>query len=78
MPNGGTSLPLQSVALPRLGANLAKGRKMNELIRKIELILIETGQHDKNFKLGDPIKYMPCEVAKILREHIDELRSVLT
>lgn len=50
---------------------------MNELIRKIELILIETGQHDKNFKLGDPIKYMPCEVAKILREHVDELRSVL-
>jgi hypothetical protein len=31
---------------------------MDELIRKIELILIETGQHDKEkFKLGESIKY---------------------
>lgn len=51
---------------------------MNELIRKIELILIETGQHDKvKFKLGETIKYAPYEVAEILREHIDELREAL-
>lgn len=51
---------------------------MNELIRKIELILIETGQHDKgNFKLGETIKYAPYEVAEILREHIAELQAVM-
>lgn len=44
-----------------------------ELIRKIELILIETGQHDKKFKLGEIIKYSPCEVADILRKHNDEM-----
>lgn len=52
---------------------------MNELIRKIELILIETGQHDKEkFKLGEVIKYAPYEVSEILREHIEELRDVIT
>lgn len=51
---------------------------MNELIRKIELILIETGQHDKEkFKLGETIKYAPYEVAEILREHIAELQAVM-
>ena len=48
---------------------------MEELIRKIELILIETGQHDSKFKLGDFIKYSPYEVAEILRKHKDELRQ---
>jgi len=52
---------------------------MEELIRAIELILIETGQHDKcKFKLGEIIRYSPYEVAEILRAHIDELRNVLT
>lgn len=51
---------------------------MDELIRKIELILIETGQHDKKkFRLGEIIKYTPYEVAEILKNHINELRDVL-
>lgn len=48
---------------------------LEELIRKIELILIEEGQHDERFKLGDFIKYAPFEVAEILRKHIDELQT---
>lgn len=52
---------------------------MEELIRAIEMILIETGQHDKDkFKLGEIIRYTPYEVAEILKEHIEELRNVLT
>lgn len=52
---------------------------MEELIRTIELILIETGQHDRNkFKLGEIIKYAPYEVAEILRAHVDELYNILT
>ena len=43
-----------------------------ELVRKIELILIEEGQHDKRFKFGDFIKYTPSEVAEILKKHADE------
>lgn len=50
---------------------------MNNLIRKIELILIETGQHDKKFRLGEIIKYSPYEVAEILREHAEELQDCL-
>ena len=51
---------------------------MEELIRTIELILIETGQHDTDkFKLGEIIRYAPYEVAEILREHIEELRNAL-
>ena len=51
---------------------------MDDLIRKIELILIETGQHDtKKFRLGEIIKYAPYEVAEILRNHIGELCDVL-
>ena len=50
------------------------GTIMEELIRKIELILIETGQHDLKFKLGEIIKYSPKEVGEILRKHKDELR----
>ena len=42
-----------------------------ELIRKIKLILIETGQNDKKFRLGEIIKYSPSEVANILRKHKD-------
>lgn len=51
---------------------------MDELIRKIELILIEAGQHDtEKFKLGEIIKYAPYEVTEILKEHVDELRNAL-
>ena len=55
-----------------------KNSTMNDLIRKIELILIETGQHDKEkFKLGELIRYTPYEVAEILRSHVDELNDIL-
>ena len=47
---------------------------MEELIRKIELILILEGQHDRRFKLGEVIKYSPSEVADILRKHADDLK----
>ena len=46
---------------------------MEELIRKIELILINEGQHDTRFKLGDFIKYTPYEVKEILLKHKDQL-----
>ena len=46
---------------------------MEKLIRKIELILIETGQHDFQFKLGEIIKYSPAEVSDILRKNKDKL-----
>lgn len=48
---------------------------LKELIRRIELILIKEGQHDKRFKWGDCIKYAPYEVAEILRKHFDELQT---
>ena len=48
-------------------------KALEELIRRIELILIKEGQHDERFKLGDFIKYAPYEVAEILRRHSDEL-----
>lgn len=52
---------------------------INELIRKIELILIEEGQRDKEkFRLGETIKYAPYEVVEILEEHIDKLLDVLS
>lgn len=52
---------------------------MEELIRTIQMILIETGQHDTGkFKLGETIRYSPYEVAEILKEHIEELHNVLT
>ncbi len=52
---------------------------INELIRKIELILIEEGQRDKEkFKLGEAIKYAPYEVVEILEKHIDKLLDVLS
>lgn len=48
---------------------------MENLIREIELILIEEGQHDPKFKLGDWIKYTPHEVKEILLKHKDELNT---
>lgn len=44
---------------------------LNELIRKVELWLVEEGQHDPKFKLGETIKYTPHEVADILRKHLN-------
>lgn len=38
------------------------------------LALIEYGQHDKQFKLGDTIKYDPVSVVEIAKEFIDKHR----
>ena len=46
---------------------------MEELIDKIELILINEGQHDQKFKLGEIITYNPHEVKEILLKYKDEL-----
>ena len=44
-----------------------------QIIRKVELILIDEGQHDPRFTWGEWIRYTPAEVAEILRKHADEL-----
>ena len=36
---------------------------------EVEGILIEVGQHDKQFKLGEIIKYSPSDVRKILERY---------
>ena len=36
---------------------------------EVEDILIEVGQHDRQFKLGEIIKYSPNDVRKILERH---------
>lgn len=46
---------------------------LEELINKIELILINEGQTDERFAWGELIKYTPSEVGDILRKHADEL-----
>lgn len=43
------------------------------IIDKIHNILVEEGQHDPQFKLGEFIKYTPHEVAEILLKHKNEL-----
>lgn len=50
---------------------------IDALIDKITDILVDVGQHDKRFKLGEWIKYSPSEVRKILQDHKDELKSEL-
>lgn len=52
-------------------------KSIDALIDKITDILIDVGQHDKRFKLGEWIKYSPSEVRKILQDHKDELKSEL-
>lgn len=50
---------------------------MENLIREIELILIEAGQHDKKkFRLGNEIRYAPYEVKEILLKHKNELATL--
>ena len=49
----------------------------DKIIRAIELIIIEEGQHDPKFKLGETIKYSPAEITKILQEHKNEIIDVL-
>ena len=39
---------------------------------EIEMILIEYGQNDRQFKLGETIKYSPSDVGRILEEQIHE------
>lgn len=49
---------------------------IDNLLDKIESILVEVGQSDPQFKLGDWITYKPYEVRKILEQHKDELEEV--
>lgn len=39
--------------------------------------LIEAGQHDKKFSLGDTIRYTPSEVADIIRWNINVGRNFM-
>lgn len=43
-----------------------------ELIQKIEFLLINEGQKDQRLKWGEWIKYTPCQVGDMLRKHADE------
>ena len=42
-----------------------------QAISKIIGEICEHGQHDKQFRLGDIIKYSPGEIEKILKEAVD-------
>ncbi len=46
-----------------------------EIAKAVELILIEEGQHDKRFKLGEWIKYTPYEVRELILKHKDKLEG---
>lgn len=50
---------------------------IENLIDKVESILIEEGQHDLQFKLGEIIKYDPHAVKLLLLKHADELKNSL-
>lgn len=39
---------------------------------EVEVILVEYGQHDRRFKLGETIKYSPSDVRRILEEFDNE------
>lgn len=41
---------------------------------RVRNILIEEGQKDRRFHLGDTIKYDPVEVCEILKKHEEELK----
>lgn len=43
-----------------------------QTISKIWKYLVESGQNDTRFKLGDTIRYTPTEVANLLREMPEE------
>lgn len=47
--------------------------EIDSLIDKVHSILVEEGQHDPKFKLGEIIKYAPHEVREILLKHKNEL-----
>ena len=46
---------------------------IESIIDKVHSILVEEGQHDPKFKLGEIIKYDPHEVREILLKHKNEL-----
>jgi hypothetical protein len=46
---------------------------IESIIDKVHSILVEEGQHDPKFKLGEIIKYAPHEVREILLKHKNEL-----
>ena len=50
---------------------------IENLIDKIESILIAEGQHDLQFKLGEIIKYDPHAVKLLLLKHTEELKNSL-
>lgn len=50
---------------------------IENLIDRVESILIEEGQHDLQFKLGEIIKYDPHAVKLLLLKHADELKNSL-
>lgn len=50
---------------------------IDDLLDKIHNILIEVGQSDPQFKLGDWITYKPHEVRQILEERKDELTKLI-
>ena len=49
----------------------AKHISTEQAISKIIGEICEHGQHDKQFRLGDIIKYSPDEIGKILKEAVD-------
>ena len=52
---------------------LGRPQDVNVLIRKIVGTIIEVGQSDGKFKLGEIIRYTPAEILRILTEHEDQI-----
>lgn len=44
-------------------------KEVSEILKESIDYLIDYGQHDKQFKLGETIKYSPSEVNRILKEY---------
>lgn len=52
---------------------LGRPQDVNVLIHKIVGAIIEVGQSDGKFKLGEIIRYTPAEILRILTEHEDQI-----
>lgn len=50
--------------------------KWNRAADKIHMLLIDVGQHDPQFHLGEFIKYRPDEVADIIRDNAVKLEEL--
>ena len=66
IPEGNQVCP---VCVSKVRSSINPDKRLEELIDKIELILIIEGQHDLKFKLGEIIKYNSHEVKEILLKH---------